>query len=482
MRWLRHAFALFAFALALGFAFQGSRGLWEPDEGRYAQVSMQMLRSGDWLMPRRHGERIHPTKPPLTYWAIAASTQVFGRNEWAVRAPNALAFAFTALSLFAIGRRLTPALPGLAAAIYASTALPFLAANLVTTDTLLTLWTTLMVQGYVGLRWWPPASGPPPLHLKLLLWLACGLAFLTKGPPALLPLLALILFDLTERDWRTRELFDPRALLLFAVVAFSWYAAVALRHPGLLEYLFRDEFVRRIGSDHHGHFPEWWGGLYVYGLTLLLGLLPWGAGLLASLPAQARRLAGWRGWTRETRLLACWILLPLTVLLFARSRLPLYLLPLFPALALLVAASWLGDRARLVRRLWMLPLAALALLALKLWAAGHPHDKDARAFTAEIRRQVDFAPQELVFVDVEPRYGLGFYFDVPTARTGLGPPPRRGFDLGFVEAIARPEGRLFLVRPASLDDFRRRVRETGAEADTVGSAHRLVLVRVRDDD
>ncbi len=310
LRVLRSFWLTFACALALGFAFQGSRGLWETDEGRYTQVAMEMLRSGDYITPRRHAHHIHPTKPPLTYWAIASSVGQFGRNEWAVRAPYALAFALTVGLLFGIGRRLTPALPGLPAAIHATTALSFFAANLVTTDTLLTLMTTLAVFGYVGARW-PLREDHRAWPWIVLMWSGFGLAFVTKGPPGLLPLAAILAFDAIQPQHRTRQLFDPRALLAFAVIGLSWYVAVVLRNPGLMTYLIEEEVVARVASSEHGRFPQWWGGFYVYGFTLLLGTLPWLPTVWRRIVSFPRTRAGWSQLAPETKFLALWIVLQL---------------------------------------------------------------------------------------------------------------------------------------------------------------------------
>ena len=70
---------LLALLVSMAFAFQGTRGIWEPDEGRYTVAGLNMLESGDWLVPTLDGEHPHLTKPPITYWAIAASV---GRNKW----------------------------------------------------------------------------------------------------------------------------------------------------------------------------------------------------------------------------------------------------------------------------------------------------------------------------------------------------------------------------------------------------------------
>jgi len=79
---------LVALLIVVAFAFQGTRGIWEPDEGRYTAGGLNMVDSGDWLVPTLDGEHAHLTKPPMTYWAIASSVALLGRNEWAVRLPG----------------------------------------------------------------------------------------------------------------------------------------------------------------------------------------------------------------------------------------------------------------------------------------------------------------------------------------------------------------------------------------------------------
>ena len=134
----RHpALALLALGLLLGLLFQGSRGLWEPDEGRYTNVALQMIHGHAWISLRRNEQALHFTKPPVTYWAIAASVSAFGRSEWAVRLPLAIAYALTILMVFQLGKRFVPDKPWLPALVYACSPIPFLAANTVNTDTML---------------------------------------------------------------------------------------------------------------------------------------------------------------------------------------------------------------------------------------------------------------------------------------------------------------------------------------------------------
>ena len=95
-------------ALVLAFGFLGTRAIWDPDEGRYTNVALNMRDSGDWLNPTRNGEVGHWSKPPLTYWAIAAGVSVAGQNPWGARLPLALAYLACTWITWRSARRLAP--------------------------------------------------------------------------------------------------------------------------------------------------------------------------------------------------------------------------------------------------------------------------------------------------------------------------------------------------------------------------------------
>ena len=120
--------------LAYALAFQGSRSLWEPDEGRYTNIAVQMLRSGDFIVPAFNDDVRHFAKPPLTYWSVAGGIALLGWNEWGARLSNALAFAATILALFGLARTITPERPWLPPLIYATSLFPFVAANVITVE------------------------------------------------------------------------------------------------------------------------------------------------------------------------------------------------------------------------------------------------------------------------------------------------------------------------------------------------------------
>ncbi|HKE46907.1 MAG TPA: glycosyltransferase family 39 protein [Rhodanobacteraceae bacterium] len=418
-RWL-----FVALVVLYAVALQGVRPLYSPDEGRYTNVALNMLESGNWLRPMLHPEVEHWSKPPLTYWSVATSIAVLGHSEFAARLPGALAFAGTVLLMMRLGRRFVPAQPWLPALTYASFAFPPLAANLVTTDTILTLWETLQAVAFVEL-WWG-ADPQAARRARLLLGLAAGLAFMTKGPPGLLILAACALFAFLSAKWSgLRKLIGWDALLVFLVVGGTWYAIVAVREPGVLRYFLVEEVVNRVASDKMHRNAEWYGALKIYLPTVVLGMLPWLPLLLRN---WWRQRAGFVARVRandEARLLACWLLLPLAVFMLARSRLPLYLLPLFVPLALMAARALapLDMRKRATQALlvaWCVWLVVAR--ALPTWM---DVELDDRALATALVTELPAPPNEVAFVDTDPRYGLRFYLDSEIERLELpGETPR----------------------------------------------------------
>jgi 4-amino-4-deoxy-L-arabinose transferase len=417
-RWVKARWLIVFSVLVYAIALQGARGLYSPDEGRYTNVALNMLDSGDWLKPMLHPEVEHWSKPPLTYWAVAGSIAAFGRNELAARLPGALAFAGTVLLMVRLGRRFVPAQPWLPALTYATFAFPPLAANLVTTDTLLTLWETLQAVAFVEL--WYASTQDDARRARLLLWLAAGLAFMTKGPPGLLLLGASALFAwLSARGAGLRRLFSWDALLVFLVVGGTWYAVVALREPGVMRYFLVEEVVNRVASDKMHRNAEWYGALKIYVPTVVLGTLPWLPLLVRTWWRERGKLARDLRADADPRLLACWLLLPLAVFMLARSRLPLYLLPLFVPLAVIAARALAPlDLGRVGMRAAIAVWCALLVLARAV-PAFVDVPVDDRALAAALMSELPAKPNEVAFVEGDPRYGLRFYLGSEVERLGL---------------------------------------------------------------
>lgn len=478
--------AMLAILLALGFL--GSRGIWDTDEGRYTNVALNMLDSGDWLHPRRSDDVGHWTKPPLTYWAVAGSIAVFGSTPWAARLPIALAYLLSVWLTGRIARRIAPGSEVSAALIYATMLLPFGAAQWISTDYPLAAFETLAMWAYVEARY-----GGSPRWL-LLTWGGFALAFMTKGPPALVPLLVIVLIDWWMPPGRAHRVLRWSGLGLFVLLALPWYLAVIGNTPGLLDYFVGDEVIGRVATGEFGRHGGWYGWMTIYAPTLVVGTLPWTPALgrwLRALPASIKR---WRrdGSQRAADapwlLLALWVWVPLLLFCLAQSRLPLYLLPLFVPLALLVAMQRQRE-GRALRWRWI-GMWVVLLLGLKLAGAHWPTHKNAANWAEAIRERAAAPVSEVVFVEDMARYGLHLHLGRGTRieRISLDPSPQSRFDPSYDETLAQELAEsepdvVWICKQASWPQVQVRVAALGFHAVALGTPYRerimFRLVRLR---
>jgi 4-amino-4-deoxy-L-arabinose transferase-like glycosyltransferase len=390
----------------MALAFQGTRGLYEPTEGRYAEVAREMRESGSYLEPTLAHEP-HWTKPPLTYWAIAGGLAIAGNNPWGVRAYDVLAFSLTVLAVAAIGTTLwNPRAGWFAGLVYLSSPYPALSAAAATADTLLALWTTLAVLAYV--RAWKHA---PSDGWTRLMWMMFGLGFFTKGPPALLPLIALLVFHWIAR--RPFRLADPVGVVLGVAAGLWWYGLMVIRHHELGAYFIGREVVARSVSNDFHRNGQWYGAIAIYAPVLVLGQ---GAWLVDGIRMAWRRrlyapnnlFAQLRARGTAGSLLLCWLLLPLAVFALSRSRLPLYVLPLYAPVALATARGLDTAAGASRRRAMAIALASVALLVgFKAVAAYRLSDRDATRVYHEAVRAAGRNARFALFL--EPAF-YGFQF------------------------------------------------------------------------
>jgi 4-amino-4-deoxy-L-arabinose transferase-like glycosyltransferase len=474
--------ALLLFVLA----FQGSRPLFAPDEGRYTAVALEMISSGDWIHPRLHQEVPHYSKPPLTYWMLASALRLGGNNEWAARVPNALLFTTSVLMLWRLGRRLVPVQPVLPALVYASFVLPYAASNLITTDTLLAATELLAMWGFVEV-WWSDTRGAR-LRWGLLSASGAALAFLTKGPPGLLPLAAAVLFvGLSDGRSGFARVWSLRALLLFAALASSWYLKVALDKPDLWRYFLVEEVWNRVASSSVHRNEQWYGCFAIYLPTLLIGSLPWTPWLFGGLIQAVRERAGlWQRLRDDPGLLLplCWLLLPLLVFFVVRSRLPLYVLPSFAPLALLIARrlaplELASMRLRVLLGLWM-----LLLVVARAAPAWMDVPNDERRLADAVRALVPHKVDEVAFVETAPRYGLRLYLGSSIERINLPGTDAEPESEPLTAELAESEGcRLILVESNELTALQYQLRHFTRPWRELGLArgYRVLLLAGEDD-
>jgi 4-amino-4-deoxy-L-arabinose transferase-like glycosyltransferase len=425
------------FALTLALLFLGQRGIWDPDEGRYTNAALHMLDSGNWIEPHRSIEVGHWTKPPLAYWAIASSVAVFGHNAWAARLPAALSYLLCVWLAWRIARRLAPGSQAQAALVYATMLFPIGAAQLITTDYVLAACETLAMWAFVEARF---GASTHPGRWITLMWAGFALAFLAKGPPGLLPLLAVVAYDLLQPGVARPRALQWQGLLAFVLLALPWYVVVTQRNPGLLQYFLGSEVVDRVASNDFSRHGEWYGWIAIYVPTLLVGTLPWTPALLRWTRALPAGIRTWR--TREGRthdaqnlLLALWLLLPLLVFCVSRSRLPLYILPLFVPLAVLAARQRMLEGRPLPRWRWLVAWG-VAVLALQFAASRWPTHKDASAWADAIRARVHGPVTQIDFVDDMARYGLHLHLGVDIEKLSLEPRVESRFNPEYDESVA----------------------------------------------
>jgi 4-amino-4-deoxy-L-arabinose transferase-like glycosyltransferase len=303
--------------------------LLEPDEGRYAQIPREMLAAGDWLVPRLQG-MAYLDKPPLFYWLVAWSYQIFGISEAAARLVPAIAVHLTILAVYLLGRRSLGERAALWAALLLTVSPGYLGiARLLLLDGLLTLWVTLsMVCAFEAVRtgrllwgWWWAAA------------VASGLGFLTKGPISEVLLFPpLLAFAWLSRGSTAR--IGMRAAVGFAGVVLlvnaPWYLGILLKQPEFFSYFFWQHNVLRFLQPFDHLQPVWYyfpillGGCFPF-LVIVVSYFRQHLQSPGTEPSRASLAGGF--WL----LAGCWCVLFFSC---SGSKLPTYILPAYPPLCL----------------------------------------------------------------------------------------------------------------------------------------------------
>jgi 4-amino-4-deoxy-L-arabinose transferase-like glycosyltransferase len=317
-------------AIAVGIDTM-ERPLANPDEGRYSEISREMAATGDWVTPRLNGLKYFE-KPPLQYWASALSFRLFGENEYTARLYIALSGFATVAMLGFLGKRLWGGDMALASMMAIACSPYFMAlGGIVTLDMGLTLWTTATLFFFLGAE---QARDRPATQLRWMLcaWAAMALAVLSKGLVGIIFAGAAILIVIVQR--RDLKVLDrlhliPGLLVFFAITA-PWFVAVSMANEEFAQFFFIHEHFARFLTRAHRRVEPWWYFLPI----VAAGFLPW----MFALPAAIMR--AWREEQgREFQPLRIAILWSAFVVLFfsaSGSKLPTYVLPVFPPLALVL--------------------------------------------------------------------------------------------------------------------------------------------------
>jgi 4-amino-4-deoxy-L-arabinose transferase-like glycosyltransferase len=422
MQRLARDYAIVASVAALVFFTNlGGARLWDRDEPRNAVCAREMLEAGDWVVPRFNAE-LRDHKPVLLYWFMMSAYAIFGQTEFAARFWSAALGVGTVLATHHIGRRLFGARVGVwAGVILASTFMFDMAARAATPDSVLIFFTTTSLLVYVLGTFAPSDAAREGLAPRLRVegrwfpssWPACvlmyalmGVAVLAKGPVGLvLPTavigMFLLIAALPQKEGAPRWLkplrpFAPlhffrtcwsmrpiTALAVAAIVALPWYVWVHVRTDGAwTRGFFLTHNLGRATAPMEGHD----GSILFYPAAILVGFFPWSVFAAPLAIHVARKLRGNQPWRWGYIFAACWVGVYVVLFSIARTKLPSYITPMYPGLALLAGCfihQWMRGAAE-VGRIWpqlaMLALAAVGLtiviaipLAARHYAPGEEH-------------------------------------------------------------------------------------------------------------
>jgi 4-amino-4-deoxy-L-arabinose transferase-like glycosyltransferase len=370
---LRYVIALVVLCAIVNFFGLGRVPLLGPDEPRYAEVAREMYEARDWITPRLGGIDWFE-KPALTYWLSTAGYALFGVSEFSARAGIALLASIGVLLLYLFGKRLRSSRFGyLSASTLVTCGMWPGFARAVTFD--LTLSVALAL-GLLSFFLWQDrpekdANAKGKRGLWLVFCFALGLAVLAKGLVGIvLPLIIIGPYLLLTRQ--LKAVLQPGLLLtgilVFVATAATWYWPVISRHGAdFINEFFLSHHLQRYVSNKFRH-PQ---PFYFFWIIAFASIFPWSFYLASNAWQLMKRL--WTGfnWSsdRLSIFLWLWVLMPLLFFSFSGSKLPGYILPVFPPIAMIVGMElekwWEADEPKRMKFLAI----ATALLIITVAAA-----------------------------------------------------------------------------------------------------------------
>ena len=315
-------FILVFFSLIVLFFNLGKRSFWEPDEGRYAEISREMVESGDWLTPRLNYIK-HFDKPPITYWLIGSSFRLFGFNEFAGHLPLVILGLSGVLITFFLSKELFGIRAGFLSAIILISSLGYpTISRILSTDIIFTVLCLACYLFFIQKKY-------------LLFYLFMGLGFMTKGPVVLvITLIPILIFIIYQKEFHIfKEMRLGPGLLLFAAVGLPWFIYQILLNKGLLfDWTFQQTLGRIVRQNKEPFY---------FFVPVLIGVFfPWIFFLVPALKKYFSIKGPEAGRNPNARLIFFWFLIPFIFFSCIGKKLIPYMAPLLAPLAIITGRIW----------------------------------------------------------------------------------------------------------------------------------------------
>ncbi|MCK9619436.1 MAG: glycosyltransferase family 39 protein [Methylobacter sp.] len=366
---------IIAIAGFIWFLLLGYRDLLEPDEGRYAEIAREMLSSGDWITPRLNGFKYFE-KPPLQYWGSAISMALLGETNAAARVwCSGLGF-IGALWVGFVGNRLYGRSAGFFAFLFLISTVLYVGMGHANSLDMGVSALLIIAVGALALAQSERHLPKQERNWMLLAWAALAGATLSKGLIGLvLPGGAVVLYSLWQRDWTLwRHLHLGKGLLVYLLIAAPWFVAVSWANPEFPHFFFIHEHFERFTSDVHGRTKSNWYFFAVFAI----GAMPW---LFSAINGLIKPPFSWRaeaGKFEASRLFWVYAIFVFFFFSISHSKLQGYILPMFPALALLVGENMSKRKHLIADGIVAIAIAVIGFIFI-IWKTGSTANPDKLA-------------------------------------------------------------------------------------------------------
>lgn len=371
----RYLCSLFIVIIAgvIWFSFLGYRDLIEPDEGRYAEIPREMVATGDWITPRLNGFKYFE-KPAFQYWATAISYKLFGQSNATARLWTASFGFLCALFVWYVGAIAFGKNTGFYAFLLTISSFLFTAlGHILTLDMSVSVFLVMAIGSLVVAQkkkeipsqalWW-----------SLLSWCCLAGAVLSKGLiGVVLPAGTLVIYSIWQRDWKLwAEIHLFKAILILLALTVPWFYLVCQRNEEFFHFFFIHEHWERY-TTNEAHRE---GSFFYFIPVFLIGTMPW-AGI--AINAITKPSFNWRTDKGKPfdaeKFMWTFCVFVFLFFSFGHSKLPPYILPIFPVLAILMGKK-IDQQQGMRLNAWLVLAFSVVLLVVGLLATQFANEKN----------------------------------------------------------------------------------------------------------